>query len=196
MVRHHRLPEPTSFRSSIPSLQIPLSNASSAAARLPSHGSGPEGFVIPSLYDSFIRYSMSVYRDAILTARSAARKARPMGTPSQSRLPRVSHPLSTNIVARAIFFAAWGEPTRPGFPFRETGKGSKIPSLLPQAMNSVLSPLHSLYSANRRLNGRSGPQPLGVTALVVSRSRLQDRRSDSARASSYQECCGASSKSN
>ena len=41
----------TRFRSSIPSLQIPLSNASSAALRLPSHGSGPERLAIPSLYD-------------------------------------------------------------------------------------------------------------------------------------------------
>ena len=48
------------FRSSIPSLQIPLSNASSAASRLPSHGSGPEWFAIPSLYDSFIHYFMPV----------------------------------------------------------------------------------------------------------------------------------------
>src|ERR1039457_1362285 len=31
------------FQSSIPSLQIPLSNASSAASRLPSHGSGQGG---------------------------------------------------------------------------------------------------------------------------------------------------------
>jgi len=53
------------FRSSIPSLQIPLSNASSAALRLPSHGSGPEWFAGPSLYDSFIRYSMPVYPGAI-----------------------------------------------------------------------------------------------------------------------------------
>ena len=35
------------FRSSIPSLHIPLSNASSAASRPPSHGSGPEWFAIP-----------------------------------------------------------------------------------------------------------------------------------------------------
>ena len=34
-------PRNTRFRSSIPSLQIPLSNASSAALRPPSHGSGP-----------------------------------------------------------------------------------------------------------------------------------------------------------
>src|ERR1035441_4050525 len=49
------------FRSSIPSLQIPLSNASSAASRLPTHGSGPGRVAIPSLYDSCIRYSMPVY---------------------------------------------------------------------------------------------------------------------------------------
>ena len=55
----------TRFRSSIPSLQIPLSNASSAALRLPSHGSGPGWFATPSLYDSFIRYSMPVYPGAI-----------------------------------------------------------------------------------------------------------------------------------
>src|ERR1022692_2933729 len=53
------------FRSSIPSLQIPLSNATSAASRLPSHGSGPGRLAIPSLYDSCIRYSTPVYPDAI-----------------------------------------------------------------------------------------------------------------------------------
>src|ERR1017187_8534407 len=56
------------FRSSIPSLQIPLSNASSAASRLPTHGSGPGRFAIPSLYDSCIRYSMPVYPGAIQTS--------------------------------------------------------------------------------------------------------------------------------
>jgi hypothetical protein len=40
-------PRNTRFRSSIPSLQIPLSNASSAASRLPSHGSGPWWFATP-----------------------------------------------------------------------------------------------------------------------------------------------------
>jgi hypothetical protein len=64
-------PRNTRFRSSIPSLQIPLSNASSAALRLPSHGSGPGWFAIPSLYDSFIRYSMPVYPGAIQTRGSA-----------------------------------------------------------------------------------------------------------------------------
>jgi hypothetical protein len=38
------------FRSSMPCLQIPLSNASSAALQLHSHGSGPEWFAGPSLY--------------------------------------------------------------------------------------------------------------------------------------------------
>jgi hypothetical protein len=42
------------FRSSIPSPHIPLSNASSAASRPPSHGSGPGWFARPFLYDSFI----------------------------------------------------------------------------------------------------------------------------------------------
>ena len=60
-------PRNTRFRSSIPSLQIPLSNASSAALLLLSHGSGPGWFAIPSLYDSFIRYSMPVYPGAIRT---------------------------------------------------------------------------------------------------------------------------------
>jgi len=66
-------PRNTRFRSSIPSLQIPLSNASRAALRLPSHGSGPGWFAIPSLYDSFIRYSMPVYPGAIQTWGSAPR---------------------------------------------------------------------------------------------------------------------------
>src|ERR1017187_4770448 len=61
------------FRNSIPSLQIPLSNASSAASRLPSHGSGPGRLAIPSLYDSCIRSSTPVYPDAIQTRGSAPR---------------------------------------------------------------------------------------------------------------------------
>jgi hypothetical protein len=52
------------FRSSIPSLYIPLSNASSAASRLPSHGSGPGWFATPFLYDSHIHCSSPVYPDA------------------------------------------------------------------------------------------------------------------------------------
>jgi len=67
-------PRNTRFRSSIPSLQIPLSNASSAASRPPSHGSGPEWLAMPSLYDSFIRYSMPVYPGAIQTRVSAPRR--------------------------------------------------------------------------------------------------------------------------
>src|SRR5260370_32278596 len=60
-------PRTARFRSSIPSLQIPLSNASSTTLPPPSHGSGPEWFATPSLYDSFIRYSMPVYPGAIQT---------------------------------------------------------------------------------------------------------------------------------
>ena len=44
---------------------IPLSNASSAASRPPSHGSGPGWFAIPCLYDFFHHCSMPVYPDAI-----------------------------------------------------------------------------------------------------------------------------------
>ena len=58
------------FRSSIPSLHIPLSNASSATLPPPSHGSGPEWLATPSLYDSFIRYSMPVYPGAIQPRRA------------------------------------------------------------------------------------------------------------------------------
>jgi hypothetical protein len=54
------------FRSSIPSLHIALSNASSAASRLPSHGSGPGWFATPFLCDSFIHWSTPVYPDANL----------------------------------------------------------------------------------------------------------------------------------
>jgi hypothetical protein len=61
-------PRNAGFRSSIPSLQIPLSNASSATLPPPSHGSGPGWFATPSLYDSFIRYSMPVYPGAIQVA--------------------------------------------------------------------------------------------------------------------------------
>ena len=62
-------PRNTRFRSSIPSLQLPLSNASSAASLPPSHGSGPGWLAMPSLYDSFIRYSMPVHPGAIRTRR-------------------------------------------------------------------------------------------------------------------------------
>ena len=62
--RHRRLPH-SRFRSSLPSLQMPLSNASSAASRLPSHGSGPGWFATPFLCDSYIHYSTPVYPDAI-----------------------------------------------------------------------------------------------------------------------------------
>src|SRR5438874_2615119 len=90
-------PRNTRFRSSIPSLQIPLSNASSAALLLLSHGSGPRWFAIPSLYDSFIRYSMPVYPGAIRTKGSALGSARgsaqgsargpPRGPPRPRRTP-------------------------------------------------------------------------------------------------------------
>src|SRR5258706_16434702 len=44
---------------------MPLSNASSAASRPPSHGSGSGWFATPFLYDSFIHYFTPVYPDAI-----------------------------------------------------------------------------------------------------------------------------------
>src|SRR5215475_9214694 len=47
---------------------IPLSNASSAASRPPSHGSGPGWFAIPYLYDFFHHCSTPVYPDAIPAA--------------------------------------------------------------------------------------------------------------------------------
>ena len=56
----------------IPSLHVPLSNASSAALRPPSHGSGSGWFATPFLYDSFIHYFTPVYPDAIRTIRAYA----------------------------------------------------------------------------------------------------------------------------
>jgi hypothetical protein len=44
---------------------IPLSNASRATSRLPSHGWGPGWFAIPYLYDFFHHCSTPVYPDAI-----------------------------------------------------------------------------------------------------------------------------------
>ena len=64
-----RHPESAGFRSSIPCLRIPLSNASSAASRPPSQGWGPGWLATPSLYDSFIRDSMPVYPGAIRSVR-------------------------------------------------------------------------------------------------------------------------------
>jgi hypothetical protein len=49
----------------MPSLHMPLSNASTAASRPPSHGSGSGWFATPFLYDSFIHDFTSVYPDAI-----------------------------------------------------------------------------------------------------------------------------------
>jgi hypothetical protein len=44
--------------------------------------------------------------------------------------------------------AAWGEPTRPGFPLGETGKGDEqLLSLLPQAFCSFTLHLRSVFLA-------------------------------------------------
>src|SRR5215472_13991453 len=80
--RHHGLPETRDFGAQYPSLQIPLSNASSAALRLLSHGSGPRWFAIPSLYDSLIRYFVPVYPGAVRPCRRD-----PIGHPDAS-VPR------------------------------------------------------------------------------------------------------------
>ena len=53
------------FGAQFPSPHMPLSNASSAASRLPSHGSGSGWFATPFLCDSCIPYSTPVYPDAI-----------------------------------------------------------------------------------------------------------------------------------
>jgi hypothetical protein len=75
-----------------------------------------------------------------------------------------------------------GNPARPGFPFRETGKGSKIPSLLPQAMNSVYSRfITSLH--HRRfallpfalLVERNAPVPVGVLNILFGCCHLSFR---------------------
>jgi hypothetical protein len=77
------------FRSSIPSPHMPLSNASSAASRPPSHGSGPGWFAIPYLYDFFHHCSTPVYPDAIpeVRALSSAGIARPHRSYGPLRLP-------------------------------------------------------------------------------------------------------------
>ena len=96
------------FRSSIPSLHRPLSNASSAASRPPSHGSGPEWFATPSLYDSFIRYFMPVYPGAIQAESQAPQVESRMGAGADVRRRPVSHPRSSNRTCR---FPASGFPT-------------------------------------------------------------------------------------
>jgi len=53
------------FRSSMSRPHIPLSNASRATSRLPSHSLGPGWVAIPYLYDFFHHCSTPVYPDAI-----------------------------------------------------------------------------------------------------------------------------------
>jgi len=71
--RHRRRLWSWLFRSSstsgIPSLHVPLPNASSAALRLPSHASGSGWFATPFLPDSFIHCFTPVYPDAIRAER-------------------------------------------------------------------------------------------------------------------------------
>src|SRR6516162_4431216 len=80
------------FRSSVPCLQIPLSNASSAALRLPSHGSGPGWFATPSPYDSFIRYSKPVYPGAIVAVGTAVASC----PPHRPVLAQLAHTVPTS----------------------------------------------------------------------------------------------------
>ena len=85
-LRHHERPGML-FRSSMPCLQIPLTNASSAALRLPSHGSGPGWFATPSPYDSFIRYSKPVYPGAIRSSLPSLYIPLSNASSAASRLP-------------------------------------------------------------------------------------------------------------
>jgi hypothetical protein len=83
----------------------------------------------------------------------------------------------------AAFFAAWGEPARPGFPLWGNGKGElKVPSLLPQAMNSVYS--HSITSLHNRRFAllpfalfveQLAPVPVGVLNIVFGCCHLRIR---------------------
>ena len=52
------------FRGSIPSLHVPLSNASRRTLRYAAHDSGSEWFAIPSPCDSFLHYSTPVLTSA------------------------------------------------------------------------------------------------------------------------------------
>ncbi|SPE24116.1 hypothetical protein SBA3_1060006 [Candidatus Sulfopaludibacter sp. SbA3] len=74
--RHRRRLWSWLFRSSstsgIPSLHVPLPNASSAALRLPSHASGSGWFATPFLPDSFIHCFTPVYPDAIRAERPSS----------------------------------------------------------------------------------------------------------------------------
>ena len=76
------------FRSSIPSPHMPLSNASSAASRPPSHGLGTDWFAIPYLSDFFHHCFMPVYPDAIppgLLATQVSPAAAALKGPQDSR---------------------------------------------------------------------------------------------------------------
>src|SRR6266480_6280315 len=71
--RNKRLPPlgKATVQGSMPKQKVTsLSKASSATLPSPSHGSGPEWLATPSLYDSFIRYSMPVYPGAIQPKRA------------------------------------------------------------------------------------------------------------------------------
>jgi hypothetical protein len=93
----------------------------------------------------------------------------------------------------AAGFAAWGEPARPSFPFWGNGKGElKIPSLLPQAMNSVYSRFNpSLH--NRRFAllpfalfvEQLAPVPVGVLNILFGCCHLKLRTELSPRRKSF-----------
>jgi hypothetical protein len=110
---------------------------------------------------------------AVTVKASMRRPASVNNNLSRARLFWGSRKGACPLAGGAAVIAAWGEPARPGFPFRETGKGLKIPSLLPQAMNSVYSRFNpSLH--NRRFAllpfalfvERLAPVPVGVLNIL------------------------------
>jgi hypothetical protein len=111
---------------------------------------------------------------------------------SRARLFWGSRKGACPLAGGAAVFAAWGEPARPGFPFRETGKGSKIPSLLPQAMNSVYSRfITSLHHRRFALLPfalfveQLAPVPVGVLNILFGCCHLKLRTEHSPRRKSF-----------